>query len=227
MKIKEVMSQTGLPERTIRYYEECGLIHPKTDYANGRIQHFYSEKDIIELQKIIILRRAQFSIEEVLKMQQSPQNIPGVLSNHHRRIVSAKTEYIVLATLERFADASSWFVLADKVQQFLVSNLQLLDTDIYWEADSEYQSVLSAYGEIANRNRERWNEKAAVYTEFNNSDRFLAPILADPTKAFHHTVFQQIQHYLPNLKGKKYVFQAAVTIMPFLLLRCLVLPSRL
>ena len=36
MKIKEVSEKTGLTKKTIRFYEEEGLIQPEKTYYNGR-----------------------------------------------------------------------------------------------------------------------------------------------------------------------------------------------
>ena len=36
MKMKEVTEQTGLTERTVRYYMEKGLIAPHGQWRNGR-----------------------------------------------------------------------------------------------------------------------------------------------------------------------------------------------
>ena len=36
MKIKEVSQLTGLSKKTIRFYEEEGLIQPEKTYYNGR-----------------------------------------------------------------------------------------------------------------------------------------------------------------------------------------------
>ena len=46
MKMKEAISATGLPEKTIRYYEDRGLVTPETYRQNGRTYHEYSWEDI-------------------------------------------------------------------------------------------------------------------------------------------------------------------------------------
>ena len=133
MKIKEVMKQTGLPERTIRYYEERGLIQPETYRNNGRTNHDYSASDIQKLQQIIIYRRAQFSIDEIYSVQHDPKSIPAVLTAHHERIVKTKTELADLSTLSRFSDKSDWTELATCIQSCLGSSntslSSLIDAD--------------------------------------------------------------------------------------------------
>lgn len=61
MNIGETAAQTGLPAKTIRYYEEIGLIKPRRD-ANG-----YRTFRAVDLHKLGFVARARalgFSIEE-------------------------------------------------------------------------------------------------------------------------------------------------------------------
>lgn len=44
MTIKEAAAKTGLTEKTIRYYEAQGLIHPAMEEKNGRNFRTYTEK---------------------------------------------------------------------------------------------------------------------------------------------------------------------------------------
>ncbi|RMD94973.1 MAG: Cu(I)-responsive transcriptional regulator [Alphaproteobacteria bacterium] len=61
MNIGDVAERSGLPAKTIRYYEEIGLIRPRRD-ANG-----YRAFDARDLHKLTFLARARalgFSIED-------------------------------------------------------------------------------------------------------------------------------------------------------------------
>lgn len=61
MNISEVGKKAGLPPKTIRFYEEIGLINPRRE-ANG--YRVFSEPD---LHRLAFLRRARalgFSVEE-------------------------------------------------------------------------------------------------------------------------------------------------------------------
>ena len=47
-KIDEVTKQVGLTKRTLRYYEEIGLIHPQNVVGNIRL---YTDEDIARIKK--------------------------------------------------------------------------------------------------------------------------------------------------------------------------------
>ncbi len=63
VKIGTLAKKTGLTIRTLRYYEEVGLLAPaqRTD-AGHRL---YGVDEVIRLQKVVLLRQHGFSLEEI------------------------------------------------------------------------------------------------------------------------------------------------------------------
>ncbi len=61
MNIKEASQRTGLPSKTIRYYEDIGLVAPQRD-TNGYRR--FSDKDMHRLGFVGRARALGFSIEE-------------------------------------------------------------------------------------------------------------------------------------------------------------------
>ena len=62
MQIGEVASRTGLSLRTIRYYEEMGIVLPSTRTSGGF--RLYTESDVARLQLIKRMKPLDFSLEE-------------------------------------------------------------------------------------------------------------------------------------------------------------------
>jgi len=62
MQIGEVASRTGLSLRTIRYYEEMGIVLPSTRTTGGF--RLYTESDVARLQLIKRMKPLDFSLEE-------------------------------------------------------------------------------------------------------------------------------------------------------------------
>ncbi|MEU0316103.1 MerR family transcriptional regulator [Nocardioides sp. NPDC006273] len=62
MQIGEVAEQTGLSLRTIRYYEEMGLVVPTARSAGGF--RLYAEENVARLQLIKRMKPLEFSLEE-------------------------------------------------------------------------------------------------------------------------------------------------------------------
>lgn len=65
-KIKELASKLHVSTRTIRFYEEKGLIAPEKDLDNG--YRMFGEGDVIRLRMIISLREFGMSVEQVKQL---------------------------------------------------------------------------------------------------------------------------------------------------------------
>jgi MerR family transcriptional regulator, repressor of the yfmOP operon len=64
LQIDEVASRTGLTKRTIRYYEEIGLLHPPTRTEGG--YRLFTREDLDRLERIKRLRELMnFSLAEI------------------------------------------------------------------------------------------------------------------------------------------------------------------
>ena len=96
MKLKEVCSKTGLTKRTIRFYEEKGLLSPQKTYKNGREYRDYSEDDVSRLQDIATLRRARFTIQEIKQMEAQPENMPEVFTAYREGLYEQQRELAAL-----------------------------------------------------------------------------------------------------------------------------------
>jgi DNA-binding transcriptional MerR regulator len=86
MQIKQVSRQTGLSERTIRYYEQEGLVVPAQTDRNGRAFRAYSPEDVATLTHISRLRRAEFSISEIREILADANRIPGIVEPVRNRL---------------------------------------------------------------------------------------------------------------------------------------------
>ena len=90
MNIGEIAEQSGLPAKTIRYYEDIGLVMPARN-ANG-----YRSFGEVDLHKLAFLRRARslgFSIEQCRNLlglyedrTRSSANVKRLAAEHLREI---------------------------------------------------------------------------------------------------------------------------------------------
>ena len=64
-RIGEIATLSSLTERTIRYYEEQGLIKARRSEGG---QRWYTDEDLVYLKRIIELKGLGFSIQEIKKI---------------------------------------------------------------------------------------------------------------------------------------------------------------
>lgn len=119
MKIKEVSRATGLTEKTIRYYENRGLVIPVAKELNGRSFRDYSPEDVEALKAVSTLRRARFPVEEIARMMQKPESIPQVIRDYGE---SVEETYAALGRIRELLQTSDLgasadvYALADKLR---------------------------------------------------------------------------------------------------------------
>ena len=83
MKIKEVIEQTGLTDRAIRLYISNGLIAPATQHSyTGRNSYHFSEEDVLQLKRIALLRKADFSLEQIGILQLGGEPVKEMLTEY-------------------------------------------------------------------------------------------------------------------------------------------------
>lgn len=120
MKIKAVCDATGLTDRTIRYYIEEQLISPAyTENYLGRKSFDFSQNDIEELKSISVLRKFDFTIEEIRDIAHDAENSIAVIQN-----VKARTEQVIskgqirLCSLSQVEDGRAYSIaeLANKLE---------------------------------------------------------------------------------------------------------------
>lgn len=91
MEIRDISNQTGVPAKTIRYYEEIGLLPSPARKSNG--YRDYSQSDVHRLKLVAGARRLDIplvEIKEILNMRDQGQAPCGVLLD----LLAAKAEEI-------------------------------------------------------------------------------------------------------------------------------------
>lgn len=102
-KVGELAKQTGITVRTLRYYDQLGLLKP-TEYTETG-HRLYTYKDLLQLQQILSLRQLGFPLEEIKQILESGKLIPLKLVRMHRERLEAQIQeqhelYQQLANLE-------------------------------------------------------------------------------------------------------------------------------
>ena len=106
MKLKEVCESTGLSRKTIRLYEEKGLLVPQMEHRNGRDYREYTQADVDALREIATLRRAWFTMDEIARMQQNPETIGEVFPQYLQWLEKQKTTLESLLKAAKDVDPS-------------------------------------------------------------------------------------------------------------------------
>ncbi|KOG41993.1 MerR family transcriptional regulator [Streptomyces decoyicus] len=93
--ISEVVRMSGVTSRTLRHYDEVGLLPPAWIGSNGH--RYYEEADLLRLQQILLMRELDLGLREIQAVLDSQVDQVAVLREHHRRLLKERDRLETLA----------------------------------------------------------------------------------------------------------------------------------
>jgi len=190
MKINEVSKLTGLSQKTIRYYEERGLIEPDIEVIRDRNFRDYSKETVTRLTSIATLRKLLFSIDEIKLIIDNPEQVNSILLNYETRIAQEiKEKSIILDTLSTLENTDCIFDI-DSLSHALTDiskNYKLPLCDI----NPDFSKIDPAEPEYNNEKELRINTKHSIFAKkANGIEMFILELLWE-----HNTMdFNTIAH---------------------------------
>lgn len=121
MQIGEVAQRVGLSLRTIRYYEEMGLVVPSARSAGGF--RLYDENDVARLLLIKRMKPLDFSLEESRDLLEVLDDLEGASEDDRPALVERLALYHQAAR-ERVTAVQEQLVVAEGFAQDLSRELQ-------------------------------------------------------------------------------------------------------
>ncbi|MGA5062240.1 MerR family transcriptional regulator [Streptomyces exfoliatus] len=93
--ISEVARMSGVTARTLRHYDETGLLPPARIGANGH--RYYEEHQLLLLQQILVLRALGVGLPEIGRILSAQVDEVDALRGHHRRLLAERDRLDALA----------------------------------------------------------------------------------------------------------------------------------
>ncbi|MFE5796421.1 MerR family transcriptional regulator [Streptomyces sp. NPDC056503] len=93
--IAEVARMSGVTARTLRHYDETGLLPPARIGANGH--RYYGERQLLRLQQILVLRALGVGLPEIGRILSEEVDEVDALRGHRRRLLAERDRLDALA----------------------------------------------------------------------------------------------------------------------------------
>ncbi|WNZ06364.1 MerR family transcriptional regulator [Streptomyces sp. 11x1] len=93
--IAEVARMPGVTARTLRHYDETGLLAPARIGTNGH--RYYGERQLLRLQQILVLRALGVGLPEIGRILSEQVDEVDALRSHHQRLLAERDRIDVLA----------------------------------------------------------------------------------------------------------------------------------
>lgn len=80
-RVGQLAELTGVTVRTLRYYDQTGLLHPSGQTAGGH--RLYDHDNVVRLYRILALRRLRFSLAEIHSLLDDPDwDLASMVARH-------------------------------------------------------------------------------------------------------------------------------------------------
>lgn len=83
--IADVARMSGVTSRTLRHYDEIGLLPPAWTGSHGH--RYYEEADLLRLQQILLMRELDLGLREIQAVLDSQVDQVAVLRDHYQRLL--------------------------------------------------------------------------------------------------------------------------------------------
>lgn len=101
IRINEVVDNFGISSRTLRYYEEMGLLW--SNHPDNKSQRYYDTDALERLKQIIILRKLQIPVKDMVVIFKS-ENMAALIQAFVDKLESLDTEISALSELRHLVD---------------------------------------------------------------------------------------------------------------------------
>ena len=86
--IVEVARQAGVSSRTLRHYDDVGLVPPAYVGANG--YRYYDEDTLLRLQEVLLLREIGLPLDAIRRVLDATSDRTAVLREHHAALLAER-----------------------------------------------------------------------------------------------------------------------------------------
>lgn len=101
IRINEVVDNFGISSRTLRYYEEAGLLW--SSHPDNKAQRYYDDGALERLKQIIVLRKLQIPVKDMVKIFKS-ESTAALIQSFVDKLESLDTEISALSELRKLVD---------------------------------------------------------------------------------------------------------------------------
>ncbi|MGX9706806.1 MerR family transcriptional regulator [Laceyella tengchongensis] len=177
--VQKLSQLAGVSTRTLRYYDEIGILKPARINSSG--YRIYGSAEVDRLQQILFYKELGVNLDTIKKIVTSP-DYDGItaLREHHERLLDKRKQLdVLIANVEKtIAAAEGRTIMSDK-EKFEGFKQKLIE-----ENEAKYgEEIRSKYGDdVVNRSNEIL--KNMTPEAFERANRLADEILATLTEAF-------------------------------------------
>lgn len=162
--VQKLSKLAGISARTLRYYDEIGILKPARINSSG--YRIYSQKEIDRLQQILFYKELGVDLESIKSMLLSPDfsNINALKEHREKLLAKRKQLDILIANVNKTLASSEGRIIMSDKEKFEGFKQKMID-----ENEKKYgNEIRSKYGnDIVNKSNKKFqNMSKEQYEEF-------------------------------------------------------------
>ena len=138
IRINDVVDSFGISSRTLRYYEEMGLL--RSSHPDNKSQRYYDAAALERLKQIIVLRKLQISVKDIVTVFKS-EDMAALIQAFVDKLESIDTEISALSELRRLVDDFLHKMLMNGVKKISAITLLYEETEKRLAAADKSESL--------------------------------------------------------------------------------------
>jgi len=208
MYIKELSKLSGVPLRTLHYYDSIGLL--KASLRGSNNYRLYSEEDLLKLQRIVALKFFGFSLAKIKILLTENMSISVHFAAQSEILRKKASELIkVNETLEEliqdFSDNKSvpWKIIIKSIEVYHMTE-KLENT---WAGKVMTPEELKEYAEFEHNLKTNYTEKDKVQFETSWADLIKIVnknLSLDPAGSVGIKIAEKVMHLISLMYGREH-----------------------
>ncbi|RYM02919.1 MerR family transcriptional regulator [Sporolactobacillus sp. THM7-7] len=153
--VKQLSDLAGVSARTLRFYDQTGLLKPEKINTSG--YRIYGTRQVDRLQQILFYRELGLSLKTIQAILDAPDfNVIHALSDHHKKLSEKRRQLDrLIATVEKTLAAKKGEKIMNDTEKFEGFKQELIDKN-----EALYgKEIREKYGDEAVRqSNEKWKK---------------------------------------------------------------------
>ncbi|WP_239256579.1 MerR family transcriptional regulator [Listeria ilorinensis] len=179
--IQKMAQLAGVTTRTLRYYDQIGLLKPARISPNG--YRIYGKQEVDRLQQILLYRELELGLEKIKELLDDPSfDRKHALQNHQQKLLSKKDRLErIIELVDRSIQAEERMIIMTDQEKFDAFKEQLLDKN-----EAAYgKEIRDRYGDqtIEASNAQLMGLSKAKFTEQERLNETLLAVLKTALEA--------------------------------------------
>lgn len=183
--IQKLGRLAGVSNRTLRYYDEIGLLKPARSNSSG--YRIYGQSEVDLLQQILLYRELDVPLEQIREIMQNPEfNEEAALREHRGKLLDRRRQLdSLIASIDQTLEAREGRTMMTDKDKFAGFKQKLLEDN-----EQKYGAeIREKYGEeaVSQSNAKFSSLSEAQYNEMQQTEKELFVALKEALESGDHT----------------------------------------